>query len=187
MHKLLDRLPLNTDVEAEFHYWTGQLRGAVVTALVVAVACGAAITLLPGRAEDPDGYGFMKAHWPHLLEVAFWFGLLVGLVWSAAKRLGGALAGSLPWKPEADCCEQESSARLFGGWGMFLALAGSLFWLAHQIALVAGGPADGLQATLAPLWMASLATAPVLLAAAWYHRPRPARPPRPFGAQKRPH
>ena len=117
MHKLLDRLPLNTDVEAEFHYWTGQLRGAVVTALVVAVACGAAITLLPGRAEDPDGYGFMKAHWPHLLEVAFWFGLLVGLVWSAAKRLGGALAGSLPWKPEADCCEQESSARLFGGWG----------------------------------------------------------------------
>lgn len=70
MYKLLDRLPINSDVDAEFHYWAGQLRGAVIAALVVALGCGAGIALLPEGTDSVDGYGFMKAHWPHLVEIA---------------------------------------------------------------------------------------------------------------------
>lgn len=56
------------------------------------------------------GHGFMKAPWPPLVEVAFWFVPLIGASHRTAvtgsQILGGTPAGSLPWKPEGHCGER---------------------------------------------------------------------------------
>lgn len=180
MGDFLDWLPINDDVEAEFYYWAGELRAAVVKAAAFAGFTGLAIAIVPGAAADDAGIGFAKSYWPHLVEVAFWLGLLVGLLWGAAKRFGAALAGSQPWREPARCGEREATARFFGQWGMFAALAGLALWMAHEITAVAtgGGPAALFTGAFAPLWAACfLSAAAFLLVACLGRRRRSSKPP----------
>ncbi len=172
MNSFLNWLPINDNVEAEFFYWAGELRAAVIKALTFALASGLAIALCPGVAGGTDGFAFVKNYWPHLVEISFWLGLLTGLLWSAGKRFGSAVAGSPPWREEVQCTDQENGARFFGQWGMFCAMAGTALWMAHEITAIAtaGGPAAVLTSSLAPLWMACFLTAAVFLAYAHLRR-----------------
>lgn len=139
---------INEDADSELRYWVQALLSALRTGTVLALACGLLIAALPvggGPASE-----FARDFWPWLVECAFWLGMMLGMLWGAGKRLGSALAGTLPWVDTND--ERVASGRVFGHWAAFAALAGFCLWLARQIALAAGmhGMAD-LIANLAPL------------------------------------
>lgn len=168
MERLLQWLPVNDDVEAELHYWVGQLRSALGLALAFAVATGVGIAVLPGEVGGGDGYAFLKEYWTYVTEAAFWLGMLSGLLWGAGKRFGSALAGSLPWHKAEECSEGEVQGRCFGQWGVFSALAGLGLWLAHEITVIAseGGPAALFTSALEPLWSACFLSAAAFVALA---------------------
>jgi amino acid transporter len=89
------------------------------------------------------------------------------MLWSAGKRLGAALGGSLPWQ-EADG-DKAGTARFFGQCAAFAAMVGFSLWLAALTAKVAdvAAMADFIDA-LAPLttatWLAAGIFALVALA-----------------------
>ena len=187
MQSFLEWLPINDDLDAEFHFWVAELKAALILGFVFAVAVGLAILALPGRVGGGDGFAFLKEYWSYVTEAAFWLGMLTGLLWSAGKRFGAAVGGSQPWRKAADCSEREVCARSFGMWGMFAALAGLALWLAHEITVIAtgGGPASLVTGALLPLWSACFlsAVAFLLIAAIGRQRraPAPARRPPPLG------
>lgn len=126
--------PINDDVESEFRFWVKGLRRSIGLGAVFALAMGLFIAVLPKGSEYPGGE-FAWNFWPYLVEVAFWLGMFAGLLWWASKRLGTALASTLPWQePRSD---RESTGRFFGQWSAFAAMAGFFLWLAHEVALAA--------------------------------------------------
>lgn len=126
---------INEDADSELRFWMKELVGALRLGLVFGVATGVAIALLPG-GEEGSGLAFLQAMWASLVECAFWLGMFLGLLWGAGKRLGSALAGTLPWQAAAD--ERRATGRLFGQWAAMAALIGFFLWLAGEIALAAG-------------------------------------------------
>lgn len=132
------RWNINEDADSELRFWMKQLLGALGLALVFGCATGLAIALLP-EGEEGSAAEFARVMWVYLVECAFWLGMFVGLLWGAGKRLGAALAGSLPWQASSD--ERRATGRLFGQWAAFAALSGFFLWLAREIAAAAGMPA----------------------------------------------
>ncbi|HEX6733270.1 MAG TPA: hypothetical protein VF096_00540 [Azonexus sp.] len=163
------RWPINDDAESELRFWAQELLASVKSGLACALAAGLLVFLLHGEGR------FVDELWPMLIELAFWLGMFVGLLWGGSKRLGTALAASLPWQTPHS--EREERARLFGQWAAFAACAAFFLWLAAELALSAGLPAaEPLAATLQPVrtacWLAGLLFAGVALAS----RPRRPRP-----------
>ncbi len=151
------RWSVNDDVENEFRYWVRELLAALRLAAVFAVATGGLIALLP-RVEGHPGFVFLKDFWPYLVETAFWLGMFVGMLWSAGKRLGAGLAGTLPWK-EAESSRADTG-RFFGQWSAFAALLAFSLWLASHLAQaaqldVARFIADGLAPVITASWLAA--------------------------------
>lgn len=91
---------INDDVENEFRYWMRELLAALKWAAFSALGAVALIALLPATDNRAE-YEFARDLWPYLAEFAFWFGMLVSMLWSAAKRAIAAATGILPWEREA--------------------------------------------------------------------------------------
>lgn len=169
--------PINDDVESEYRFWLQGLRSAIGLGAVFAVATGLFILLLPKGSGHPGGE-FAGDFWPYLVEVAFWLGMFGSLLWGGSKRLGMAMASSLPWR--APGSEREATGRLFGLWSAFAAMSGFFLWLAHEVALAAG--LTGVVAVLAaltPIATACWLAAGLFAAIALIHRPRPRSSPAP--------
>ncbi|MDO9599091.1 MAG: hypothetical protein Q7J47_15350 [Azoarcus sp.] len=162
--------PINDDADSELRFWAKELRGSVVLGAIFALAMGIFIALLPKGSGYPGGE-FMGNFWPGFVEVAFWLGMLTGLLMGASKRLGMALASTLPWqKPRST---RENTGRFFGQWSAFAAVSGFLLWLAYQFALAAGmTEVASVMAGLKPLGTACWLTAALFAAVAIAHRPR---------------
>ena len=126
---------INEDAEEELSYWLRQLRDALVLGAVFSLATGILIALLP-RGEGHPGAGFARDFWPYLVECAFWLGMFLGMLWGAGKRMGSALAGTLPWQELDE--ERRATGRFFGQWSALAALLGFFLWFTPQVALAAG-------------------------------------------------
>jgi len=161
--------PINDDAESELRSWVKELAASLRLGAVFAVLTGVAIAFLPKGSEHPGGE-FAGMFWTYLVEVAFWFGMLAGLLWGASKRLGAALAATLPW--QAPRSERESTGRFFGQWSALAAVAGFSLWLAHQLALASGmAEMAALMAGFAPVEIACAFAAVLFAAVALAHRP----------------
>lgn len=162
--------PINDDVESEFRFWVKELRTSVVTGGVFALVMFVLIALLPKGSAYPGGE-FAWNFWPSFVEVAFWLGMFVGMLRGASKRLGMALASTLPWqKPRS---ERESTGRFFGQWSAFAAMTGFFLWLAYEVAQAADMTAMAkVLVALTPLETACWLTAGLFAAVALAHRPR---------------
>lgn len=128
------RWAVNDDVENEFRFWLRELLAALRLGLLLGVAAALLIALLP-RGEGHPGFAFARDFWIYLTECAFWLGMFVGMLWSAGKRLGAALAGTLPWREAVG--GRADTGRFFGQWAAFAALLGFSLWLASQLAQAA--------------------------------------------------
>ena len=157
MHFGQFRWGINEDADSELRFWAKELLGALRLGFVFGVATGIAIALLPG-GEEGSGLAFVEAMWASLVECALWLGMFVGLLWGAGKRLGAALAGTLPWQAVLD--ERRATGRFFGQWAVVAALVGFFLWLALEVAKAAGMSALAmLAAGFTPLMSACWVTA----------------------------
>ncbi|MBS1191423.1 MAG: hypothetical protein H6R10_3215 [Rhodocyclaceae bacterium] len=129
------RWNINEDADRELRYWMNELFAALGSGAVFALATGGLIALVPG-GEDHAGGQFARDFWPYLVECAFWLGMFVGMLWGAGKRIGSALAGSLPWQEAKE--DRQMTGRFFGQWSAFAALMGFFLWFTPQVALAAG-------------------------------------------------
>lgn len=165
--------PINDDAGSELHFWVTELRSSLALGAIFALAMGIFIILLPKGSAYP-GAEFAGNFWPGFVEAAFWLGMLAGLLKGASKRLGMALASTLPWqKPRS---ERESTGRFFGQWSAFAAMSGFFLWLAYQVALAAGmTEVASVLAGLTPLETACWLAAALFAAVAIAHRPRRGR------------
>lgn len=130
----LRHLAINENVDAEFEYWKSQLVHAAWTATGFAVAACGVIAFWPQGSGDPELRGFARQFWTLFAECAFWSGFLLGLLWGAAKRLGAALAGTLPWQPPQQLGNRAATARVFGQAAVGFAMAGVFLWITGRLA-----------------------------------------------------
>jgi hypothetical protein len=149
-------LAINDDASAEFDYWKGQLLFSLALAAGGVLAMLAAISLWPAGSGNPELRAFVREFWSLFVECAFWLGLLLGLMWGAARRLGCGLAGSLPWQPAAQLSQTAVIARNCGQAAACLALAAVFLAGVQLLGVVAGGSALPLFSWLAPLTPACL-------------------------------
>lgn len=165
------RWPINEDADQELRYWMNELFGALRIGAVFAVATGLLITALP-KGENHPGGQFLGDFWPYLVECAFWLGMLIGMLWGAGKRMGSALAGTLPWQEPKE--ERAATGRFFGQWSAFAALMGFFLWFTPQVALAAGmGDMALLTAGFLPVSSACWIAAGVFALVALVSRKRP--------------
>jgi hypothetical protein len=146
---------VNDDVESEFRYWLSEFLAALKTGALFGLATGLVIALLPRMPAD-SGIGFIRDFWVYLVEFAFWLGMLLSMLWSAGKRIGAALAGSLPW--QAPQSERAATARFFGQSASFAAMIALSLWLAVLVARAS--PDDAVAAVVSGI-------AQPLLTASW--------------------
>jgi len=162
--------PINDDAESELRFWLQELLASVRLGGIFALGAGLLIAVLPKGGGHPGGE-FAWEFWPYLVEVAFWLGMFAGLLWGASKRLGMALAATLPW--QAPRSEREATGRSFGQWSAFAALSGFFLWLAHQVALAVGMPEmAALMSAFGPVETACGLAAGLFAAVALAQRPR---------------
>lgn len=163
--------PINDDVESEYRFWLQGLRVALGLGTVLALGAGLVIALLPKGDGHPGGE-FAWNFWPYLVELAFWLGMFGGLLWGGSKRLGLALAATLPWQQPR--CEREATGRFFGQWSAFAAMTGFFLWLAYEVALALGiVPLVTVLAAFMPMATTCAIAAGLFAAVALLHRPRP--------------
>lgn len=162
----LQRLAINDDVDAEFSYWKSQLVFTAWVGVGFGVAAAALIALWPAGIGDPELRDFARTIWVLLVEFAFWFGFLAGLLWGGAKRLGSALSGVLPWLPAQRLKPKDVQARFFGQMAAAFTLAGISLWLSHAVATPAAAALSGLLHVLASLAQACFVLAVVTATAA---------------------
>lgn len=170
--------PINDDAESEFRFWSMALRSSVVLGGLFVLAMALLIALLPKGSGYPGGE-FVWNFWPSFVEAAFWFGMFAGMLWAASKRLGMALAATLPW--QAPRSDREATGRFFGQWSAFAALLGFFLWLAYQVALAAGmTEVATVLAAFTPLETACWLAAGLFAAVTFAYRSRhPAKEPAP--------
>lgn len=129
------RWNINEDADRELRFWMNELFAALKLGAFFAVATGVLIALLP-KGEGHPGGEFLGDFWPYVVECAFWLGMFVGMLWGAGKRMGSALAGTLPWQEPKE--ERAATGRFFGQWSAFAALMGFFLWFTPQVAHAAG-------------------------------------------------
>lgn len=104
------RWALNDDLENEFRYWLRELLAALKQAALLAVVAGVLIACVPNSPDNVQA-AFLHDFWPYLVEVAFWFGMFVAMVWSAMKRAATVFTGVLPWDTEKERAAAAAAAR----------------------------------------------------------------------------
>lgn len=152
---------INQDVDAEFNFWKTQFVHSAWMAVGVAVVVAFLIAVWPPGDGSSGLREFARDIWPLFVECGFWLGFLVGLLWSAAKRAGSALSGTLPWLPSQKLSARAAASRQFGQWAMFAALAGSLLWISVQFEPLWEARTAPVFTALTMLMQASLASAAV--------------------------
>lgn len=121
-------------LEAEFLFWKSQFVLSIWIAAAFAVITGVLIAVWPVDIGDAQFRAFVREMWPPFVEFALWFGLLIGLLWAAARRIGCALAGTVPWE-KPDDARQIVTQRLLGQVACCLAFGASSLWMAQQFVL----------------------------------------------------
>ena len=114
---------------AEFEFWKDNFLSSACLATVFAVVTGVLILLWPLNLGNHEVRTFVHQLWPFFVECGFWLGFLVGLLWAASRRIGCALAGTVPWI-RTDASRNISIARVFGQTGCALAFGSCLLWVA---------------------------------------------------------
>lgn len=170
--KLLRRLAINDDVDAEFSYWKDQFVFSAWLAVGFAGAAAAAIALWPEDGGNSALRSFTRQLWPVFVECAFWLGFLLGLLWGAAKRAGSVLSGTMPWLPQHRLTRRAAAARFSGQWAVFFALAASLLWVTRQFISPGAAATAVLFSTLTLLLQVCLWSAAACLLAAIAGRER---------------
>ena len=127
---------------SEFDFWKSHFLGSAWLAAGSGIAMGLLILLWPAGMGNQEVRSFAQQLWPAFVECGFWLGFLVGLLWAASRRIGCALAGTVPWAI-VDEHRTRAAARLFGQVGCATGFGSALLWVAlyfiYQLA-----PADGL-------------------------------------------
>ncbi|HYD96970.1 MAG TPA: hypothetical protein VEC01_16700 [Noviherbaspirillum sp.] len=175
MLDLLQRLPVNQDVDAEFSYWKAQFLLAAGLALAFTAAGGALIAFWPEGSGSAAVRAFVREMWTLFIELAFWLGFVVGLLWAAAKRIGASMAGTLPWQPAQRLSPRVSAARLLGQTACCLAFGGVLLWFTQQLARFGDAAVAAWLHGLSPLTQGCFAAAVVLTVMALALRPQSGR------------
>lgn len=166
----LQHWPINEDAESEFRFWLQELLASLGSGAAFALAAGLLIAVLPPGDSHP-GREFARDFWPYVVECAFWLGMLAGLLWGGSKRVGMALAATLPW--QAPHSDKEQRGRFFGPWAAFAACIAFFLWLAHHAAVAAGLPeVAALFAAFKPVETACWLSSGVFAAVALAGRPR---------------
>lgn len=163
---------INDDVDAEFDYWKAEFVFSAWMAVGFGVAAGVLIAMWPQAAGDAEVRAFVRSLWTLFVECAFWLGFLLGLLWGAAKRLGSALSGVLPWQPRHRMTKRMAIARRAGQWGCWFALTGACLWIAVQFTAAVSGAVVQLASALASLAyicfaLAAIGTAIALAGREW--------------------
>lgn len=162
---------INEDADRELRYWMNELLAALGLGAVFALATGIVIAVVPAGEGHPSGR-FLQDFWPYLVECTFWLGMFLGMLWGAGKRVGSALAGTLPWQEPRE--ERAATGRFFGQWSAFAALMGFFLWFTPQVALAAGmGDVAMFTAGFIPLSTACWIAAGVFAVVALANRQRP--------------
>jgi hypothetical protein len=169
----LQHLAINDDATAELHFWKDQLLLAVCSAAGFVLAALAAIAFWPPDSGNPELRAFVRQFWSLFIECALWLGFLLGLLWGAARRLGCALAGSLPWQPPPG--RRAAIVRGSGQAGACFALAALLLSIFRQLPGLAEAGTAPLLAALAMLTPACLGLAALCALAAVAGRPAPGK------------
>jgi hypothetical protein len=152
---------INEDLDAEFSYWKTQFVVSAWAAVGTAIAMALLIAAWPQGTRYSELHDFARQIWPLFVECAFWLGFLLGLLWGAAKRAGSMLSGTLPWKPRNQMSTRAATARQFGHWAIFTALAGSFLWISLQFPLPAEASTASFFSALALLMQTCLWSAAV--------------------------
>lgn len=152
-------------LEAEFLFWKAQFVLSLWIAVTFAVMTGVLIAFWPPGLGDAELRAFVREVWPPFVEFALWFGFLIGLLWAAARRIGCALAGTVPWEMTDDG-RPFAARRFLGQAAVCLAFGASLLWMAQQFSLHVDGVHSSLLQLLAQSVRAgfSLASVCALLA-----------------------
>lgn len=163
---LFQRLAINEDVDAEFHFWKTQFVFSAWTAVAFAVATGFAIAAWPAGVGDAEMRAFARDFWTLLAECMFWLGFLLGLMWAGAKRFGCALSGTLPWQTVRQLGTQLARARLLGQLAACSFLLAVGFWLTGRFAAIADASIAGALPVLQAMTTAGFAGAALCAVAA---------------------
>lgn len=118
-------------LDAEFHFWKAHFVSAIWTALAFAIITGVLIACWPAGMGDVQFRAFVREVWPPFAEFALWFGFLMGLLWAAARRIGCALAGTVPWEKPKDA-RSSVAHRFLGQAACCLAFGAASLWMAQQ-------------------------------------------------------
>ena len=125
-------------LEAEFSFWKTQFLQSTWIAAGGAVLAGALILSWPAGMGNLQLRTFVREVWPPFIECALWFGFLVGLLWAAARRIGCALAGTVPWAQPVP--SRPIVVRCFLGQGACcLVFTASLLWIVRGFLPQLGG------------------------------------------------
>lgn len=135
-------------LEAEFLFWKAQFVLSLWIAATFAAVTGVLIAFWPAGMGDAQLRAFVREVWPPFVEFALWFGFLIGLLWAAARRIGCAFAGTVPWEKTEDT-RPFAARRFLGQAACCLAFGASLLWMAQQLTLHIGGDYSGLLQLLA--------------------------------------
>lgn len=158
---LLQRLHINSDIDAEFFYWKDHFQLSVWTAALFAAGTSAMIAIWPEGSGNQQMREFARDVWTLFAELAFWFGFLCGLLWAAAKRMGAGLSGTLPWQPAHRLSSRSVVARRLGQAGCCFAFGGSFLWFVQQMARYTDAYMAAQLHRLTPLTQACLTSAVV--------------------------
>lgn len=133
-------------LNAEFNFWKDHFLGTICLAATCAVMGGFIIAGWPENAGSPVLRSFVKQLWTAFVEFAFWSGFLVGLLCAASRRIGCALAGTVPWAQK-----KMRVASQFGQAACGLFFGACLLWVGIQFARQLGDDATGTVLFLAQL------------------------------------
>ncbi|OWW21048.1 hypothetical protein [Noviherbaspirillum denitrificans] len=130
-------------LEAEFQFWKSQLVMSAWIGVAFAVAGGMLIAGWPVGVGDAQVRAFVQETWPPFVEAAFWTGFLTGFLLAAARRMGCALAGTVPWKKptspvrrylgQTACCLGFGAISLWGAQQFVFHMAADQSALLHML------------------------------------------------------
>jgi hypothetical protein len=150
---------------SEFDFWKSQFLRSAGLAVGSGIGIGLLILTWPAGSGDQELRSFVRQIWTAFVECGFWLGFLVGLLWAASRRIGCALAGTVPWAA-ADDNRQRTFARILGQAGCALAFGSGLAWFALYFVSQLGSSGQTLLATLIQLVYTGWASAGLFLLAA---------------------
>ena len=143
---------------AEFEFWKSHFLYSVAAATACAATGGLLIAACPQDVGSAQLRDFARQLWPAFVEVAFWFGFLIGLLWAASRRMGSGLAGTVPWSRN-----KTPAAAIFGQAGCGLFFGAGLLWVAMHFVRQLGEGAVDLLHTLAQLVNAGFVTSGICI------------------------